>query len=136
MSKFRSKVPSRLPAFELLVDDVASASNDDLQNLAKHLGVSVSQLGQWVATNDAPRAHTLAVFWETKWGRSIQQVEGQNEVDLWRDLVREQTREIEALRRKLERLEGLSSLGSANGPLFRLTPIASPALIAKQRGQF
>jgi ribonuclease I len=38
--------------------------------VAKHLGVNERSVRRWLDTGKVPRAYVLALYWETKYGRS------------------------------------------------------------------
>jgi hypothetical protein len=63
-----------MPTFSVLVDDLPATH----QQIARHLGVSLATLTKYIKTDCAPRAAMLAVFLETRWGRSAADCEASN----------------------------------------------------------
>jgi hypothetical protein len=56
---------SHTPPLSYLLDDLFTC---DLRQVARYLGVTVATLKRWKATDDAPRAALLALFYESRWG--------------------------------------------------------------------
>jgi hypothetical protein len=91
--------------------------------IARHLGIKESTLATYCRTGNAPRAIQLALFWETRWGRSAADVDAANTAALY-------YRDAKATRRELERMAGVilalekelaaTSEGAANSPVFRV----------------
>ena len=107
------KTPGQLPPFGLLVDDMPA----NRAQVADYLGCNRRVLGRWVDGGNAPRMAVLSLFWVSRWGMSILDVDGRN-----LDAIR--VRQLDAaeaengnLRRRIERLENLGGFGSANDPL-------------------
>jgi hypothetical protein len=63
-----------LPPFSVLVADLPATK----PQIAKHLGISAATLTRYIKTDCAPRAVMLAIFWETRWGRSAADTEASN----------------------------------------------------------
>lgn len=71
---FRAPSHAGLPALSTLLDDLPA--ND--RQIAKHLGLQPSTLATYRRNDCAPRAVMLALFWETRWGRSVADTEAHN----------------------------------------------------------
>jgi hypothetical protein len=69
------RAPRTLPAPQFLFDDLRSVGT--VPQLAKYIGLAPSTLERYIKTSNIPRAVHLALFWETKWGISC------NDVDLY-----------------------------------------------------
>lgn len=91
----------------------------------KYLGVSEQTVHRWLATDCAPRAAVLALFWESKYGRSHIYTDQVNEIRL---LYRQVCLLREQFQRAKEIVTGLRALhaGSANEPLFEELPDFGP----------
>ena len=72
---FRSPSGAGLPHIETMLDDL---SHYTMRQIAAHLGIKESTLKTYKRQGGAPRAVMLALFWETKWGRSAADVEAFN----------------------------------------------------------
>ena len=104
---------SRVPPLSVLLDDLTT---QDAKKIAKHLGVSVKTLQRWKATDKAPRAALLALFYETRWGYSTMYTTMFNECRMLAGIAEMMTRKNAALQLKVEQLERLGDFGSANDP--------------------
>lgn len=71
---FRSPTGAGLPALQTMLDDIPATP----RQIAAHLGIKESTLATYRRNNAAPRAIMLALFWETKWGRSAADSEAAN----------------------------------------------------------
>lgn len=63
---FRSPSQAGLPGVDVMLDDLGATRSQ----VARHLGIAESTLATYQRTGNAPRAVMLALFWETRWGRS------------------------------------------------------------------
>lgn len=93
---FRSPSQAGLPPVSMMLDDLPAT---DAQ-VAAHLGLKPSTLATYRRTGNAPRAVALALFWETRWGRSAADVEAAN----W---GAQYYRQAKASGRELERMAGV-----------------------------
>lgn len=111
------RTPRQLPPFDWMVDDLPGTS----RNLARHLDLTTSTIERYRRTLVVPRAVQIAVFWETKWGRSTANAEAANYGALHYALSRARKDEIDRLRAKIEALESMIASGdkAANAPFFR-----------------
>lgn len=121
---FRAPSHAGLPGLPTILADLSHAKP---AQVARHLGISPITLARYTAAGQAPRAVMLALFWETRWGRSAADAEAVN----WAAMHhRESTmlrRENAALRRHIEALEALLSQGTghaANAPFFAVSGVS------------
>lgn len=117
---FRAPGHAGLPPVSMMLDDIHA---DDRQ-IARYLGVAESTLKTYRRTGNAPRSVQLALFWETKWGRSSADVEAANYAQV-------QHGHAQALQGHVGRLAGVvwrlelelskdSDTRPANLPIFRV----------------
>jgi hypothetical protein len=105
--------PRDLPSLSVLLDDVGASP----RSMAAHLGVSErSVLAAWTERASLPRACHLAVFYETKWGRSFVDSRAHNDAVLYGTIMLRLKDEVERLRGVLAHLGKLGEFGSANDP--------------------
>ncbi len=71
---FRSPTGAGLPALQTMLDDIPATP----EQVARHLGIKPSTLATYRRKGTAPRSVMLALFWETRWGRSIADTEAAN----------------------------------------------------------
>jgi len=69
--------------FSALAIKVPSSTNDSFRaqsskQVARHLGVTEQTLKKYIKSEGAPRAIVLALFWETRWGRSAADTDAAN----------------------------------------------------------
>lgn len=118
---FRAPSQAGLPGIDLLLADVP-ANHDQV---ARHLGIKPSTLATYKRTGQAPRLVLLALFWESRWGRSAADTEAANAARLQASLAASLQREIDRLHLVIDRLErelaswGQASGQAANGPVYR-----------------
>lgn len=115
MKKVASLAPSQLPPLSMLVDDLMGDRSPE--SVGRHLGVSGLTVRRWLKADQAPRAALLALFWETRWGRSALDADATNLVRTTVGLNNALRNENAALKRRIARLEALS-YGAANAPSF------------------
>lgn len=103
-----------------MVDDMPATH----RQIALFLGISAATFTRYLTSNSAPRPVLLALFWETKWGRSTADSEAHNfgvvHYNHAKTLERANTqllRHIATLEDELARADGS---GAANSPVFRL----------------
>ena len=112
---FRS--PRHLPSLSTMLDDLPA----NRVQIARHLGITTRTLARYIAADQAPYAIMLALFWETRWGRSAADCEAATFGTLHKQLSDARERQIDALRRQIALLEGeLARNGdkAANGPVW------------------
>lgn len=111
---FLAPTAAHVPPFSFLVDDLPATP----AQVARHLGVSVRTMQRWLAANQAPRAVMLALFFESRWGRSAVNVHAENGARVAYGLAGSLERENAMLRARIARLELLGDYGAANAPMF------------------
>ena len=114
---FRAPSQAGLPSLHLMLADIPA--ND--RQIAKHLGISLSTLQRYRREEQAPRAIMLALFFETRWGRSAADAEAANFASIQAGLNAALKRKNAALERHLVELELELSRGggsAANTPFF------------------
>lgn len=108
--------PAKLPIWELILEDLGHPSP---HRIAKVLGVGVSTVYRWNSTGRAPRSAQLALFWLTRWGRSMVHQQAEADAIAACGYVASLRREIDRLEGNVRHLAKLSS-GAVNDPLTRL----------------
>lgn len=114
----RAPTQAGLPPFLFMLQDYPWGAD----HLARHLGISSRTMARYVATQQAPRAVMLALFWETRWGVSVIDAEAANAAQVHRQHAQSLTRENAALKRRIQVLEAeliQSDPVAANLPFFR-----------------
>lgn len=119
---FLAPTPAKMPAFSFLLADMAGTP----AQVARHLGVTHRTLQRWVAAGDAPRSALLAMYWESRWGRSAMDAQLVNDARIAHGLVSSLQSENATLRARIARLERLGGFGSANGPMFYRAAFQEP----------
>ena len=117
---FRAPSLAGLPGFSTMLQDLPASPSQ----IAKHIGVAESTLTTYSRTGNAPRAVMLALFWETRWGRSAADTEAANWGAMYYRDAMMSKRELERMAGIVARLEQELSQGSgsrpANLPIFRV----------------
>lgn len=72
----------------------------------------------WNRTDAAPRPVLLALFWETRFGRSLLDADTHNGFMAWKQHAAALDRENTMLRLRIAYLERVGYFGSANAPLI------------------
>ena len=114
---FRAPTQAGLPPFTFMLEDLPVRR----PVVARHLGISDRTLERYAATQQAPRPVMLALFWETRWGRSAADVEVHNRASVHRQHANGLAKENAALRRRIQALENelaRADTGAANLPFF------------------
>jgi hypothetical protein len=111
---FRAPTGAGLPSFELMLQDLPATP----AQLARHLDISPRTLQRYQLEGQAPRAVMLAMFWETRWGRSAADTEAANWAALHFRRAEIAERQNVALRRQLVQLEEARRDGAANSPIW------------------
>lgn len=115
---FRSPSPAGLPGLAIMLADIPATP---LQ-LARHLGISTATLSRYIKADQAPQAVMLALFWETRWGRSAADVEAANYGAVYYRQAKGLERELQRMAGVIYRLEieiAASGAGAANSPVWR-----------------
>lgn len=115
---FRAPSHAGLPSLDTILADLQATP----AQVARHLGISPVTLARYVAAGQAPRAVMLALFWETRWGRSVADTEAANWASLQQQRVTGMERYVERLRVRIAHLETLveaqAPRQAANQPFF------------------
>lgn len=119
------KAPRQLPPLNVLLGDLGHPAP---HVVARALGVSVRTVYGWQARDLAPRPAMLALFWESRFGRSAIAAESVNGERWARGLVLGLERERDALAARVAYLERVGDFGSANAPLLFGEPAQAGAL--------
>ena len=109
------RAPTQLPNWSTLMRDIPASP----AQIARHLGISTRTLERYTAAEQAPRAVSLALFWESRWGISTADVTAANTAARYYQLAQSLQRENERLRAQLQKLQETSDFGAANAPLWR-----------------
>lgn len=118
------KAPTQTPHILTLLDDMPTR---DLKRVARHLGLSVDTLRRYAKTGNAPRVVHLALFWESRWGLGVLDVDIHNRNKWQMGEIRALKEECERLRAQLARLVALGNSGAANdGAWVPAQPVRPP----------
>ena len=107
--------PRHLPIWHTILEDLA---DPPAARVARVLGVSRRTVYRYNRTGRAPRPVLLALFWLTRWGRSLVHTQATNDALLACSYVAGLRRQVDELIVEGRRLRALSSYGSANDPLI------------------
>jgi len=116
---FRAPTGAGLPHLSTILDDLHA----DTRQIARHLDIKESTLKTYKRQGGAPRAVMLALFWETRWGRSAADTEAANWGAMYYRQAKLAQRELERMAGIIERLElelDDQDSGSANSPIYRI----------------
>lgn len=105
--------PRQLPPLEALLADIGQPAP---AVIAKLLGVHERTVFAWLAKGQAPRPATLALFWESSWGRSVIDAQAVNGERFARGLAQALEREKATLLARIAYLERVGQYGAANAP--------------------
>jgi hypothetical protein len=105
---FRAPTQAGLPPFSLMLRDVPFG----VPHVARHLGITVPTVEKYARTDNAPRAAMLALFWETRWGRSAADVEASNWGTMCYRLAMSLERENKVLKEQMAQLETAAAAGN------------------------
>ena len=98
---FRSPSQAGLPGINVMLADLPG----NHKQVARHLGITLQTLKKYVKADGAPRAILLAIFWETRWGRSAADTEAANWGAMYYRQAKGFEREAETLKKSLASLE-------------------------------
>lgn len=113
--------PRQLPELEAIVRDIGQPAPGVI---ARALGVSERTVYGWQAAGQAPRPAHLALYWETRWGRSQIDAQAVNGERWARGQVQALEREKATLLARVAYLESVGDFGSANAPTLA-APVTS-----------
>lgn len=107
-----------LPSLATMLADIPATPS----KIAHFLGLSLRTLQRYIDAGDAPRVVLLALFWETRWGRSAADCEASNFAALHYRRAEGAERQVVALRRQVAmlELELTAGSGAANSPIWRV----------------
>lgn len=89
-----------------------------MERTSKLLGVHQTTLRRWLrGATPVPRVVSMALFWETRWGRSVIDCDHQTEIDLLRQRIGILERQMVKAKDIITGLRAMQ-YGSANEPLF------------------
>lgn len=119
---FRAPTQAGLPPFSLMLRDLPTTPTQ----AARHLGLTPRTIEAYAKHDNAPRAVMLAVFWETRWGRSAADVEAANWGATYYRHAMALERENAALRRQMAEIESAMAAGdpAANAPFITAGSLA------------
>lgn len=106
--------PRQLPPLSLMLDEIGARD----KALAQHLDVNERTLRRWRADDQAPRTVLLALFYETRWGRSAVNARAENDARMFAGLARCYERQMHTLEARVSRLEAIGDFAAANAPTF------------------
>lgn len=115
---FRAPSAAGLPSFDIMLRDLPAT----MAQVARHLDLTPPTLERY-ARQGAPRLAQLALFWETRWGRSAADTEAANWGAQYYRLAQSLERENATLRAQLLQLElqlSEGGAGAANAPFWRV----------------
>lgn len=114
---FRAPRPAGLPHLHYMLDDLPHP-----HHVARYLDISNSTMNRYIRAGAAPRAVMLAMFWETKWGRSRADCEAANAASVYAQYARGMADQNERLKRTILEIERDQefSHGAANSPIYRV----------------
>lgn len=115
---FRAPSQAGLPPLQYLLADIPASTGQ----IARHLGIPFDQMAAYHAKEEAPRPVMLALFWESRWGRSAADVDATNHAAHQFQRAAALERENAALRRQVARLESELAAApthrAANAPIW------------------
>jgi len=107
--------PRATPALSQLLPDLGNPSP---REIARYLGVTERTVYAWKAAGCAPRAASLALFWESSYGRSALDCELHNSAMVHKRHADSLARHVVNLEARIARLEKIGRFDSANAPLL------------------
>lgn len=118
---FQAPSQANLPHLHTLLADIPG----DVDQVARHLGLSAATLRKYRAQGQAPRAVMLALFWESSWGRRTADAVAFNHAAAHAAQAAGLKRQVKQLRRQVTRLEQELELAhsghtSANLPIYKI----------------
>lgn len=114
---FRAPTGAGLPALDTMLNDIHATP----AQIARHLGIKESTLATYRRQGGAPLPVLLALFWETRWGRSIADTEAANWAAMHYRQHKTAQRELERMAGIIARLEAelaRTDHGAANSPVY------------------
>ena len=108
-----------LPGLNFMLADIPA----NHKQVARHLGVTEQTLKKYIKAEGAPRAIMLALFWETRWGRSAADTEAANYGAIYYRKAMGLERENLAMHKKMQAIQlefDRQVHESANSPFFNV----------------
>ena len=108
-----------LPGLNFMLADLPA----NHRQVARHLGITLQTLNKYIKSEGAPRAIMLAIFWETRWGRSAADTEAANFGAIYYRQAKGLERENIAMRKKMLAMQQELDNRiheSANSPFFNV----------------
>ena len=96
------KAPRALPVWESILEDLG---HPPANRVARVLGVGRSTVYHWNAQGQGPRIACLALFWLTRWGRSLIDTQATNDAVLHVQLARSLGEDRDRLVRQVDALD-------------------------------
>jgi hypothetical protein len=109
-----SQAPKDLPIWHAILEDLG---HPPASALAKVLGVGARTVYRWNQDGAAPRSACLALFWLTRWGRSMVDCQATNDAILAGTLARSLAEDVKRLEVQLAHVLALNETGAANSPI-------------------
>jgi len=113
--------PRQLPPLEAMLADIGQPAPAVIGHA---LGVHERTVWGWMAKGAAPRPASLALFWESRWGRSSISAQAVNGERWARGQVHALEREKATLLARVAYLERVGQFGAANAPTLA-APVTS-----------
>lgn len=88
-----------------------------MKRVTEMLDVHERTIYQWLSQERVPRSASRALFWETRWGRSVIDCDHYTEIDLLRQRIHILERQVVKAKDIITGLRGMQ-YGTANEPLF------------------
>lgn len=107
-------MPVALPVWQTILDDLG---NPHPARVAKLLGVGTRTVYRWNREQQAPRVACIALFWLTRWGRSIVDCAAFNDCQLAVQYANALESELHSTRAQLAHVLAIGEFGSANEAL-------------------
>ena len=108
-----NRLPGQVPPLSMMLDDIGRPTP---RALARAFDVTERTARRWIATENAPLAVLLALFWLTRWGVSAIDAEAHNAAVMHAAMVMALRTEVDVLQRKLKRIGQIGDFGAANDP--------------------
>lgn len=109
-------LPRVIPPLSSILDDLGRPSVDAV---ALALSVHPRTVQRWISSDAAPRPVLLALFWATRWGRSLVECAAVNDARLSEAIARAALAVAERHAAQIEHLQAVGEFGAANAPLMR-----------------
>lgn len=117
--------PRALPALSQILPDLGQPSP---REIARFLDVSERTVYGWKASDNAPRAALLALFWESSYGLSALDCELHNSVQVYKSLSESLNHEAQKLRTRIAWLEKNGRFDCSNQPFMTAVAPVAPLI--------